>query len=183
MFDTKILKNKTMTVLKAIYNFLLRIVKGLWKFIKDVYSNKKAAFGFSIMMLFLFVVIFGNKIFPYNSATDWAQRYLPSSAEHWLGTDELGRDVFRQLIYGTKNVMMIAFFTAMITSILGVILGLISGLIGGWVDKIIQAVTNLFLIIPSFPILLLLAQLFTIEDPISFSLVLSVWVGQDFAER
>lgn len=54
-------------------------------------------------------------------------------------------------------------------------LGIISGYFGGIVDKIIQMITNLFLTIPGFPIMLLLAQLLTIEDPFSFALVLSVW--------
>lgn len=158
--------------LAQFFRFVGRMIA---KFFKSIYSNKQAAAGFTIVLIYVFFALFGSLIFPYDMSTNSADRFLPVSAEHWLGTDEMGRDVFRQLIYGTKSVLSIAFLTAVFTCLLGVILGMLSGYVGGWLDKIIQSLTNLFLSVPSFPILLLFASMFTIEDDITFALVLSAW--------
>ena len=154
---------------------LNKIRNSIVAFFKTITANKKALIGFIILLFFILIALFGPIVFPYDQSTDWANRYLGPSKEHWLGTDELGRDVFRQLVYGSRDVLSIAFLTGIFTVLIGTILGMVSGFFGGWVDKIIQAITTLFLTIPSFPILLLLAQLFTIEDSLTFALVLSVW--------
>lgn len=143
--------------------------------VKMFFSNRSAATGTVIMLFFVLLALFGRAVFPYNSLTDEAMKYLPPSAQHWLGTDNLGRDVFGQLVHGARDVLTIAFLTSLITIFLGTFIGMLSGLLGGWPDRIIQIVTNLFLSIPSFPVLLILAAFFTIEDPLSFAIVLSVW--------
>lgn len=167
--------NKFMQILRKIGSVLLDLAKRIWKGIKIVVGNKKACIGLVIVTLFIFLAFFGDLIFPYDTATNWSNRYQKSSWKHWLGTDELGRDVFRQIVYGTKSVLSIAFFTAIFTSVIGIGLGLISGYAGGIVDKIIQGITNIFLTVPNFPILLLLSQIFTIENPITFALIMSLW--------
>ena len=98
----------------------------------------------------------------------------PSGA-HLLGTDSLGRDVLSMLIVGPGDVLAIAFLTAVITVAFGTVVGIVSGLVGGITDKIIQTVTNLFLTIPSFPVLMLLSALVTVEDNVTFALILSIW--------
>ena len=143
--------------------------------IKKICSNPQALIGFIILSLFIFIALFGELIWPYDPNIDWANRYASISWEHPFGTDQLGRDLFRQLISGTSTVLQIAFFTGLFTTVIGVILGMVSGFLGGWVDKVIQGITNIFLSIPSFPVMLLLASLFTIEDPITFAIVLSLW--------
>lgn len=160
--------------LKAGMIFKAAAVK-LWHGLKRIFENKKAAVGFCILMLFFLMALFGPLIFPYDPQTDWQNRYADPSWQHLLGTDELGRDVFRQLIHGSRDVLIIAFMTGLITVGIGTVLGMISGFVGGITDKIIQMITNLFLTVPSFPIMLLFAQLFTIEDPFTFALVLSAW--------
>ena len=148
-------------------------------FIKKTFSSKKTIIGFAILMFFVLVAIFGPMIFPYDSNTNMKDKYLMPSLIHPFGTDWLGRDVFRQVIAGTSPVLQIAFLTALFTVVIGTVLGIISGYIGGLVDKIIMGITNIFLSVPSFPIYLLLAALMTLDDPISLSLVISVfsWAG------
>ena len=150
-----------------------------------IFTNWQAVVGIVIMAIFVFFALFGKLLFPYSPTTDFANRFLPSSAEHWLGTDEMGRDVFRQLVNGAASGVSIAVLTALFTSFLGVLFGMISGYVGGLTDKILQLITNLFLNIPTFPILLLLSTLITIEDPLSFALVLSAfnWAGLSRAVR
>lgn len=142
------------------------------KFFKKIYSNKKSAVGFSILLLFIIMAIAGCFI---NEKVIVGGRFDAPSAEHILGTDNVGRDLFNVLIAGSKNVLAIAFLTGIITVFLGVVIGLISGLVGGWVDRVIQMITNLFLTIPSFPILLVLSTIILIQDPFTFALILSVW--------
>lgn len=144
-------------------------------FMKKLFENKKAVIGFTIIMVFVFTALFGNLIFPYDATTSFADRFKGISFEHPLGTDDLGRDIFRQLIHGSRNVFAIAFFTGLFTVFFGTVLGMISGFMGGTVDKVIQWLTNIVLTIPSFPVMLILASLITITDPITFSLCLSIW--------
>ncbi len=141
--------------------------------------NPKVIIGGGILFVFVFLALFGQWIFPYSTSTDFSNRYAPASAEHWLGTDDMGRDVFRQLVNGCRTCVGIAVLTAAFTTFLGVFIGVLSAYCGGIADKAIQVVTNLFLNVPSFPILLLLSTLITIEDNFTFALVLSIfnWAG------
>lgn len=142
---------------------------------KKVFSNYKTIIGFSVLMVFVLIALFGSMIFPYNADTNVQDKYLPSSWEHPFGTDWLGRDVFRQMIAGTSAVLEIAFFSAVITVVIGTVLGIVSGYVGGWVDKVIMGITNIFLSIPAFPVYLLLAAIFTIDTPLSLAVIISVW--------
>lgn len=151
----------------------------IWNFIKKVFKNPKSAIGMSIIIVFVLIGIFGPLIFPYNSETDVSNKYLWSSFEHPFGTDWLGRDVFRQIIAGTGNMLQISFYTAIISVIFGTILGILAGYVGGVVDKVIMSITNIFLSIPSFPVYLLLAAVIVINSPLAFALIISLfsWAG------
>ncbi len=147
------------------------LARGCRKF----FSNTKTIVGFSIIVFFILVAVFGPLIFPYDPSTDMANAYLMPSWEHPFGTDWLGRDVFRQVIAGTGSVLEVAFYSAVFTVVIGTVLGIVSGYLGGWVDKVIMAVTNIFLSIPSFPIYLLLAAIVTINTPVSLAVIISIW--------
>ncbi|MCI2069008.1 MAG: ABC transporter permease [Bacilli bacterium] len=142
---------------------------------QNVFTNKKAMWGLGILLGFLLFSLFGPLIWPYNPITDENNKFLAPSIEHIFGTDNLGRDLFRQMVYGSRDVLTIAFFTSVFSVFIGVLLGLLSGLVGGWLDNLIMMIVNLFLTIPSFPIMLIMASFFTIEDPFTFALVLSIW--------
>ncbi len=167
---------KILNVIKSfMHKAFLRMKAFFVKFINLLTANKKTKAGAIIFLLFVFFAILGPIIFPYNPLTNEANKFAPPSFEYWLGTDNLGRDLFRQLIYGSRDVLLIALLTSIITIAIAVIIGISSGFIGGVFDRIIQTITNLFLTIPSFPIMLIMASFFTIEDPITFALVLSIW--------
>jgi len=172
-------KNHSKEISKTLINqrdsLVKKILSSFGKFVKMFFSNKKATTGTIIMLFFVFIALFGRLIIPYNPITDENNKYLPPSREHLLGTDNLGRDILGQLIYGARDVLTIALLTSIITVFIGTTVGMISGLVGGFVDSIIQIITNLFLSIPSFPVLLIFASFFTIEDALSFALVLSLW--------
>lgn len=168
-------ENTVHTALSAVGHFFGELGCSLAKGLRKFFSNGKTIVGFAILVFFVLVSIFGPLLFPYNSDTDMANSYLMPSWEHPFGTDWLGRDVFRQVIAGTGSVLEIAFYSAVFTVVIGTVLGIVSGYLGGWVDKVIMAVTNIFLSIPSFPIYLLLAAIVTINTPVSLSVIISIW--------
>lgn len=168
-------ENTVHTALSAVGHFFGELGCSLAKGLRKFFSNGKTIVGFAILVFFFLVAIFGPLLFPYNSDTDMANSYLMPSWEHPFGTDWLGRDVFRQVIAGTGSVLEIAFYSAVFTVVIGTVLGIVSGYLGGWVDKVIMAVTNIFLSIPSFPIYLLLAAIVTINTPVSLSVIISIW--------
>lgn len=168
-------ENTVHTALSAVGHFFGELGCSLAKGLRKFFSNSKTIVGFAILIFFVLVAIFGPLLFPYNSDTDMANSYLMPSWEHPFGTDWLGRDVFRQVIAGTGSVLEIAFYSAVFTVVIGTVLGIVSGYLGGWVDKVIMAVTNIFLSIPSFPIYLLLAAIVTINTPVSLSVIISIW--------
>lgn len=160
---------------KAIFRFLDNLKNALIRFYKMMTYNKKTKAGLIILLIFILASIFGPIIFPYSSLTNEVNKFAPPSVEHWLGTDNLGRDLFRQMLHGSRDVLLIALLTSLFTIIIAIAIGISSGFIGGIYDRIIQTITNLFLTIPSFPIIIIMASFFTIENPVTFALVLSIW--------
>ncbi|MGI6782022.1 MAG: ABC transporter permease [Acholeplasmataceae bacterium] len=160
---------KSNLTFKLIFVKTIRKIKG---FFRKIYSNKKSGIGFSIILIFVLMAIIGSFLPP---AEIVGGKFQSPSIRHPLGTDHLGRDLLFQIIAGSRDVLTIAFLTGVFTVIIGVFLGLVSGLIGGWVDRILQLITNLFLTVPSFPILLVLSTLIVIRDNITFALILSLW--------
>ena len=149
------------------------------------FSNAASGIGTIVLMLFLIMAVFGPVLFPYNDQVDITQQLLAPSREYPFGTDNLGRDVFRQLISGTRDILLVALMTAVVTVCAAVTLGMLAGFRGGLIDKLISFVTSVFLTIPSLPVFLILAAIFTIEDNITFALILSLfnWAGLSRAVR
>jgi peptide/nickel transport system permease protein len=82
-------------------------------------------------------------------AQDLAIRLQKPSAAHWLGTDELGRDVFSRLVFGARITLYIAGLTAVIAAPLGLMVGTTAGYVGGWTDTILMRIVDVFLAFPS----------------------------------
>lgn len=159
--------------------------RGLAEFAEMIWSNKKALTGAIILLFFFFLALFGRLIFPYDDTTSFADMYLLPSAQHWLGTDGMGRDLFRMIVYGTQDVMSIALMTAVMTVGLGTAVGIISGYASPWIDRMIGLLINVIMSLPTFPILLILSMFITIKDNFTLAIVLSVfgWAGLARAVR
>ncbi|WP_312664308.1 ABC transporter permease [Pantoea sp. CTOTU49201] len=82
-------------------------------------------------------------------AQNLALRLQPANAEHWLGTDELGRDIYSRLLYGARITLYIAGLTALIITPLGLLVGTTAGYLGGWVDTVLMRLVDIFLAFPS----------------------------------
>jgi len=112
-------------------------------------SNRAALVGFGFVGFFVLLAVLAP-ILPVAApnATDWgAVRKVPSAA-HWLGTDEIGRDILSRMIWGARASLMAGVLSVGIAVCLGVPLGILAGYFGGWLDMIISRVTEAFLAMP-----------------------------------
>ena len=144
-------------------------------FFKILKRNKKAFLGFWILVGFVLMATVGRLLVPLPAEPNYANRFLPPSLAHPLGTDYAGRDTLALIIHGSTDVLLISLFTAFFAVALAIVLGMSAGLLGGAVDLIIMRLVDIFLTIPSFPVMAILAALFKIRDPITFSLILGLW--------
>ena len=98
---------------------------------------------------------------PYARDTqDLAARNAAPSADHWLGTDELGRDVLYRLLVAGRLSLFIAFTVTIVAETFGMFVGALSGYYGKWVDSTIQRVVEFIIILPALPLLLVLSSIF-----------------------
>jgi peptide/nickel transport system permease protein len=130
--------------------------------------------------VFLLCAIFGPWISPNAQQgagrTNIDDSFVGPGSAHWLGTDELGRDLLSRIIYGARPALLIAIAVVGFAAIIGTLLGLIAGLRGGWIDNVIMRVSELFL---SFPPLLLSLVAVTFLGPglmnALIALIISWW--------
>jgi peptide/nickel transport system permease protein len=135
-------------------------------FFVTIYRNKRAFVGFVILAAFILTAAVGPMVCTLDVKTDFARRYLSPSFEHLLGTDYVGRDLLVQLVYGARDVLFIGILGGLATVLVGFTLGAVSGFSGKRLDGSIMFVTNLFLTIPRFPVMLILAAFITISHPL-----------------
>ena len=114
--------------------------------------------GLVIMAFFVFAAVFADLICFYSPLTvDSAHALAPPSAQHWMGTDSFGRDVFARIIHGARMSLAVGIGSTTLGGIFGVIIGLASGYLSGWVDLVFQRVTDILQALP----LLVLALVMT----------------------
>ncbi|MFH1726197.1 MAG: ABC transporter permease [Elusimicrobiota bacterium] len=147
-------------------------MKRFWGILR---GNKQALAGFIILCGFFLMAAAGPHIVELDTTTNYEGRFQLPSLEHWLGTDYSGRDTFQQIVHGSRDVMLIAFSTAVFGVLLAVLVGISAGLIGGKTDFLLMRVVEVFLTVPTFPIMAIFASLLKIRDPVSFGLVLAIW--------
>jgi peptide/nickel transport system permease protein len=121
-----------------------------------LFRNRLTAAAMVVLLLIILVALFAPYIIPYpehiSDAVNMQEKFLAPNAEHPFGTDELGRDIFSRVLYGSRISLTTAIIAVVLSLVIGVPLGAIAGTIGGAVDEIIMRVTDVFL---SFPPLLL----------------------------
>ena len=108
-----------------------------------------AMVGLAIVALFVLVALFAPLVAPYDPiATSWSLVRKPPSWAHWLGTDEVGRDVLSRIIFGARASMSAGVVSVSIALGIGVPLGLLAGYAGGWIDAVISRVVDAMLAVP-----------------------------------
>lgn len=130
------------------------------KSLSVVTPNNASRAGLIIMAGFILIAALADLIAPYNPYERVSQPFQPPSEGHWLGTDDLGRDIFSQLIYSARLSLLIGFISAVAATMIGTLLGLIAGYYGGKADELLMRFTDLWLAFPNLLFTILLVVLF-----------------------
>ncbi|WP_106753478.1 ABC transporter permease [Pannonibacter carbonis] len=120
-----------------------------YRTLRALLRNPLTVVGLVIIIGLLLTAAFAPWIAPYSPIEgQLTARLLPPSAEHWMGTDELGRDIFSRVVYGARITLFIVLLVAIISAPLGLVIGAISGYFGGAIDRIMMGITDIFLSMP-----------------------------------
>jgi len=148
------------------------IVKG----IKELFRTKTGVLAFIGMLLLAMYIIFAVAaplIAPYNPVTKAGESFQPPSLQHLFGTDNLGRDLFSRVVYGSKIALQIAFISVVVAASIGIPLGLISGYVGGILDRILTIIMDALY---TFPGLILAIAIAAVLGPGVFNVGMSIAV-------
>jgi len=127
-----------------------------WNLYKE---SRTAVAGLAIILAFLVLAVISPIIAPYPPNALAGPPLSPPSWSHLLGTNELGEDLFSQVLLGSRISLMVGFLASAMTVLIGTLIGLISGYMGGIVDEILMRITDLFLLLPSLPLMIILAAI------------------------
>jgi peptide/nickel transport system permease protein len=140
--------------------------------LRAVSGNRMGLLGFGLVALIVLSAVFAPLIGPYDpTAIMVGPRMAPPSADHWLGTDNIGRDIFSRVIAGGRIAMLVALATLSAALTLGLALGLVAGLGPRWLDNILLLI---FDAVRSFPVIVFGLALVTIVGPSLFTVILVV---------
>ena len=124
--------------------------------------NRKAATGLIMLGIYLLFAIIGPWVAPYDPDARSNALVKGPSGLHWLGTDHLGRDILSQLLVGTRSVIYVGFLAGLLATVLSVLIGVTAGYIGGKTDDGLSALSNVFLVIPAIPLMIIITS--TLEN-------------------
>ncbi len=185
MWDEKMLENgKSTPDGKLVMTRSEMLIEGIIGFWKRFRKNRAAVVGFAIVMIFIFLAAFANYVMPYDFMGQNLLApvesnhgvYKAPSAEHWFGTDALGRDVFSRFIWGSRTSIVVGLVAASVSAAVGITLGSIAGYSGGQIDGLIMRITDVFLTLPRFFLVLLIVSIWG-RNPkfVMFVIGITIW--------
>ncbi|RUW27425.1 ABC transporter permease [Mesorhizobium sp. M4B.F.Ca.ET.215.01.1.1] len=113
-------------------------------------ANRLAVLGLLIIIALLVVAAFADVLAPYSPTVGDLKnaRLLPPGAAHWFGTDDLGRDIYSRIVYGSRWTLYVVILVAIIAAPIGLLVGTVAGYAGGWTDAVLMRITDIFLAFP-----------------------------------
>ena len=154
---------------------------GLKIFWREIVRDKLALFSLIFLVVITAFVFITSAILNYDEIVrvDLFNTHAPPSADNWLGTDYGGRDVFGQLIIGTRNSLSIGILVTVMSGVIGIIFGLTAGYFGGTVDNVFMRILDFFMILPFLMIVITFVAIVPEYSIISFSLIMTafLWMG------
>lgn len=126
------------------------LMGNVYRGFRAIIGNPAALVGLIIIVLLVLVAIFApllaHGLSPFDQ--DLGKRLAAPSSSHWLGTDELGRDIYARTLYGARVTLTIVFLVSIIVAPIGLAVGTLAGYLGGWVDRVLMRITDVFLAFP-----------------------------------
>jgi peptide/nickel transport system permease protein len=146
--------------------------------LRRLLHTRRGQAGLAVVGLFLLLAVLGDVLAPYDPSASSLDVLGGPTTSHPLGTTENGSDVLSQLIVGARISMVVGFAAGLISAVLGATVGLVGGYFGGWTDRVLDAFENWFLVIPTLPLMIVLARLLS---PSLFVLIMVIgltsWAG------
>ena len=131
------------------------------EFLRSFLASKMGVIGAALVLLFVVMALFAPLLVthdPYKLGSP-EEVLLPPSSEFLLGTDNVGKDIYSQLVVGAKVSLLIGFLAAGIAAVIGSTVGLVSGYYGGIVDNLLMRIVDIFMAVPSLPVMIVLAAI------------------------
>ncbi|TCJ16405.1 ABC transporter permease [Rubrobacter taiwanensis] len=149
--------------------------RGRWRDFRRVFfGNRLALTGTAVMALFIFCALFAPIIAPYDPyEQDLTAKFAPPTSQHWLGQDELGRDILSRLIYGARVSLTAGLAAVAFATVVGTVIGVTAGYVGRWVDSVLMRLMDVIL---AFPTILLAIVIVTILGPSLTNAMLAVGI-------
>ena len=124
----------------------------------SITRNPKALVGSTMLAVFILVAVLAPLIARYDPHATDAGRGEGPSAAHWLGTTSYGQDIFAQVVYGSRQSLLIAFLVGGAATIVSALVGVAAAYIGNLADHVLSLMTDIFLVIPSLPLLIVISS-------------------------
>ncbi len=125
---------------------------------KKFSSNKVAVFGLVVFVLISLLCLFSRQLFPFDpNAIDLESTLLPPSGKHWLGTDQIGRDMLARTFAAGRISLLVGVASVTLAVLIGTLLGALAGYFGGWVDNLIMRLVDMVMTFPPIIVLMTLA--------------------------
>ena len=144
------------------------------KFLGIILRNKKATAGMLIVLTYIGIAIAAPLLTSHDPIKRVARPHQEPSIEHVMGSTRMGRDVYTQFIWGTRTSLIVGFSAGLIVTVIGTLIGVTAGYFGGWIDETLNFITNIALVIPQLPLLLVLAAFIGQSDPFTIALIIGL---------
>lgn len=146
-------------------------------FLQNLRRDKLALFGVVVLIIIILIGVFADVIAPYEplerhyNDSGKIRRLESPSREHWFGTTDIGRDIFSQVVLGTRTAILVGILAAVLVTIVGSSVGIISGYFGGITDSILMRIVDFFYAIPFIPFVIVLSA---VLNPSIWNIILAV---------
>jgi peptide/nickel transport system permease protein len=150
--------------------------KTFWRYFK---KNKLAVGGLAVIAITFLIAGFASFMAPHDPGkTDVSLKLQPPSPQHVLGTDQLGRDVFSRMLYGSRISLSVGFVAVAISILIGILVGALAGYYGGWIDSLLMRFVDIMICFPSFFLILtVVALLGPSLLKVMFVIGITSWMG------
>lgn len=151
---------------------------GITRLLRTLLRNGKAVAGLSILLIFILLALLAPVFFPGDPSRITSAGASTPSIEHWLGTTAKGQDVLALTLWGARSSLFVGFIAGILSTIIGVLVGLTGAYFGRSLDEALSLVTNVFLLVPGLPLLVILAAFLPPGlGTVIIVLVITGWAG------
>jgi len=146
--------------------------------LRGLLGNRKAMFGLVLLVLFVLLALLAPVISPADPSQISDAISLPPSAAHWFGTTSSGQDVLALTLWGSRSSLLVGFGVGIAATLIGIVIGMLSAYFGKIVDDLLSLFTNIFLLIPGLPLLVVLAAYLPPgQGTVAIVLIVTGWAG------